>query len=91
MDPVDLASLQATRSRLIEELPNMLSSEERRFLISMAYAEPDWSLLPIRHAENLPALRWKVQNLRKLAAANPGKFRAQAAELAKRLDTSLDV
>lgn len=56
------------------------------FLLSLARAEPDWSLLEIEHLERLPAVRWKLQNLRQLARKNPAKLREQADELARRLD-----
>jgi hypothetical protein len=74
---------------LIAELQKSLSPQERQFLLSLACAEPDWSLLDVEHLELLPAIRWKLQNLRQLAKKNPAKLRDQADELARRLNPSL--
>jgi hypothetical protein len=70
---------------MISDLQCALTQEERQFLITLATAEPDWSLLEIDHLEQLPAIRWKLYNLRQLRETNPEKFRDQAALLAKRL------
>lgn len=85
-EPVELAELLSARERLLAELHTGLSQKERLFLLSLARAEPDWSLLEIEHLERLPAVRWKLQNLRQLARKNPAKLREQADELARRLD-----
>ena len=88
-EPVGLSELLAARERLIAELQQDLSAQERQFLLSLANAEPEWSLLEIEHLEQLPAIRWKLQNLRELAKKNPAKLRDQADELARRLGLSL--
>jgi hypothetical protein len=38
-----------------------------------------------RHLSQLPAIKWKLQNLTKLKKFNPGKFTQQAEELRARL------
>jgi hypothetical protein len=68
----------------MNELPNTLATEEREFLMSLANADPRWELLGIEHAQQLPAIKWKVQNLRKLAKEDNAKLRAQADELYRR-------
>ena len=70
---------------MIAELQNNPGQQERKFLLSLARAEPDWSLLEIEHLEQLPAIRWRLQNLRRLAETNPEKLRVQADELGRRL------
>lgn len=88
-EPIELAELLSARERMIAELQDNLTQQERRFLLSMANADPECSLLEIKHLEQMPAVRWKVQNLRKLAETNPAKLRAQANELALRLKMPL--
>ena len=88
-EPVELTELLSARERMIAELHENLTQQERRFLLSIANAEPDWSLLDIEHLEQMPAVRWRLQNLRKLAETNPTKFRDQADELAQRLKMPL--
>lgn len=84
-EPVSLDILLETRSRLFQELPAALDTNERQFLRTMARAEPDWSLLKIPHLEHLPAVRWKLQNLEKLARTNPAKLRTMSDALDQRL------
>lgn len=82
--PVQLDALQATRRRMLEELPRALLPRHCDFLQSMVRAEPIWSLLPYAHLEQLPALQWKLQNLYRLRK-NAAKFQVQHDELAARL------
>jgi predicted nucleotidyltransferase component of viral defense system len=84
-EPVTLEALLETRARLFQELPAALDANERGFLSTMARAEPNWSLLGIPHLELLPAVRWKLQNLEKLAQTNPAKLRAMSDALQERL------
>lgn len=84
-DAVDLKTLLAARERLIAELSKGLSAAERRFLLSLAAAEPDWKLLGFPTLADMPGPRWKLQNLQTLARKNPTKFRTQRAKLAEML------
>jgi predicted nucleotidyltransferase component of viral defense system len=84
-EPIKLAALLSTRERLMADVQSSLTMEERRFLISLANAEPDWSQLEVEHLEHLPAIRWKLRNLRHLAVSDPKKLRFQADELERRL------
>ena len=86
VEPISLAELVATRVRLRRELPAALTDSQRRFLLSLANAEPEWSLMSCPHLSELPALRWKLQNLAKLKKANPRKFEQQAEALRERLE-----
>lgn len=80
-EPVTLAALLETRGRLFRELPAALDANEREFLRTLVRAEPDWSLLGIPHLEELPAIRWRLQNLQQLARNSPDRFRALAVAL----------
>lgn len=44
----------------------MLTDSERALIISMKQGEPNWDLLGLPHIENLPAIRWKLQNIQKM-------------------------
>jgi hypothetical protein len=66
---------------MIEELHAGLDAAEKGFLISLSRNIPDWSSLEIPHLAELPALRWKVDNIAKLARANPKKLAEQATRL----------
>jgi len=64
--PVTLDSLLETREAFIAELIGRMPRAHRRFLASFKRGEPDWMLLGIPHAAQLPAVRWRLQNLDKL-------------------------
>jgi len=85
-EEVSLDALLAVQARVIAELPRQLTERQRSFLLSLVRAEPDWKLLPFPHLQELPALKWKLLNLAKLKKSDTARFRAQADELASRLD-----
>ena len=84
-EPVGLDILLETRRRLRAELPQRLTDNQRRFLMGLTRAQPDWSLLQCRHAAELPALRWKLENLQTFQKRRPGDFEMQAKVLEGKL------
>jgi len=84
-DPVSLEQLEHARNRLRKELMEKLTREHRRFLFSVLECEPQWDLIQVTHLKDLPAVRWKIQNLQKLKTSSPRKFEQQAAALRERL------
>jgi hypothetical protein len=76
-----LEHLLKTRRRLRHELPRRLSAAHRQFLSGLARAQPQWSLLQCTHAEQLPALRWKLANLETFQRRRLRDFTAQADAL----------
>jgi predicted nucleotidyltransferase component of viral defense system len=81
--PVELKALLDVRDRMIAELQKALDSDERAFLLSLASNQPDWKRFGIAHAAEMPGLRWKLENLSRLANTNPKKLDAQVAALEK--------
>ena len=59
--------LIAARESLITTLSQQLTQPEKDFLLSLKQGEPQWSLLGLEGIEKLPALQWKLQNIRKLS------------------------
>ena len=53
-----------------------LDANEREFLRTLVRAKPTWSLLDIPHLEELPAIRWRLQNVQQLQRADPARWRA---------------
>jgi predicted nucleotidyltransferase component of viral defense system len=68
--PVSLDDLLKAREDLIREIVGKMPEQHKEFLISVKKGEPDWSLLDLPGANELPAVRWKLENLAKLA---PGR------------------
>jgi predicted nucleotidyltransferase component of viral defense system len=83
--PTELAELLETRDRMINELHAGLDADERRFLLSLVRAQPEWELLGIPHVSELPAVRWKLQNLARLQRERAEQFELQYTALAGRL------
>jgi len=64
--PVGLEDLLKTRDDLIAEIVGKMPEPHKRFLLSVKKGEPDWTLLDLPGAKDLPAVRWKLENLAKL-------------------------
>jgi hypothetical protein len=73
---VTLDQLLAVREELFRLLPASLDAAEREFLMAMNRLEPSGELLGLPGVEQLPALRWKLQNLQILAQKNDRKYRS---------------
>ena len=71
---VSIEQLEDVRERLFRELPVSLDEAERSFLISVNRCEPDWGILGLTGLDKLPAIKWKLLNLGKLAKANSKKY-----------------
>jgi hypothetical protein len=84
--PVSLDALLEARSRLVRTLHSSLLPRHRNFLRSVKALAPDWSLLPVSHAEALPSLRWRLLNLEKFRREQPDRY----AEARDRLNRVLD-
>lgn len=84
--PVTLGDIESTRTRIFKELPLMLTSKHKKFLSGLTRVEPDWSLLQCPHVKELPAIRWKLENLQKFKRTNPTAFEKQASLLEELLE-----
>jgi predicted nucleotidyltransferase component of viral defense system len=80
-EPVSLDDLVATREELIAAIVGQMPDTHRRFLVAFEHGEPDWSLLGVPGAPNLPAVKWRQQNLNKLAAAKRDRLVARLEEV----------
>ena len=81
--PVTLDDLIATRERLIADVGARLDANAQRFLTTLHDGEPDFEAIGLPQAAELPAVRWKLLNLKKLSAENPDKHKAHRKELDK--------
>jgi hypothetical protein len=85
IEHVPLETLLAARERLIGDIRGRTDGAAAEFLLSLHDAQPDFSLIGLPEAANLPAVRWKLVNLRKLMAQNPEKH----ADLRGRLNAAI--
>jgi len=72
--PVSLDELLKVREDLIAEIVGKMPEQHKQFLVSVKKGEPDWSLLDLPDAKDLPAVRWKLENLAKLSAEKRSKL-----------------
>jgi Nucleotidyl transferase AbiEii toxin, Type IV TA system len=80
-EPVSLETLIETRTKLRTEIYQRLTEKHKQFLVGLARAQPDWTLLQCPHAADLPALRWKLDNLDTFSQRRPADFERQALTL----------
>ncbi|WP_442908822.1 nucleotidyl transferase AbiEii/AbiGii toxin family protein [Halomonas sp. 5021] len=72
-----LQDLEETRIELLSRLGQLMKDEDVRFLLSFKQGSPDWALFAHSCVAQLPAVRWKLANIRKM---HPVKHR-QSLEL----------
>ena len=73
-EEVSVSVLTETRARMVGLIRKDLDADEKRFLLSMKQGEPEWDVLGIPHLRDLPALQWKLQNIRRMDAAKRAKM-----------------
>jgi len=69
LTPVSLEELVAVRERLIKDVHRSLTDAQKQFLMSFKRGEPNWGLLGANGIEHLPAVQWKLQNIKKIPKA----------------------
>lgn len=77
VDDARYEDLVAAREALIETLRKDVTDAEKDFLVSLKEGQPKWDLLGLEGIEKLPAIQWKLMNIRQM------KKEKHAAELAK--------
>ena len=82
--PVALDDLLAAREALISEVVGSMPDSHRQFLLAFDLGEPDWSTIGLEAAADLPAVRWRQQNLDSLSAEKRGTLVNQLEEILAR-------
>jgi hypothetical protein len=82
--PVSLDDLLKAREDLIQEIVDKMPEQHKRFLVSVKKSAPEWALLDVPGAKDLPAVRWKLENLATLSAG-------KRAELLQGLNNALGI
>jgi predicted nucleotidyltransferase component of viral defense system len=68
-EPVTAEELKRTGEQLVSKLHEEMTQEERRFIVSVKEGKPEWDMLGVNGIENLPAVQWKLQNIRRMTPA----------------------
>ena len=65
-EEVEYDELVTVRDQLIETIRSTMTENEKKFLLSIKQGQPDWDLLPVAGIDQLPAIQWKLINIRKM-------------------------
>lgn len=79
-EPIALDDLLTAREALIGAIIGDMPEPHRSFLLGFKQGQPDWDLLGVPGAADLPAVRWKQANLDRLPADIRARFLAQLTE-----------
>jgi hypothetical protein len=79
--PVSRDELVTAREALIADIVGKMPTMHRKFLISFERGKPDWTLLDVPGAPELPAVKWRQQNLDKLPANKRGALVARLEQV----------
>lgn len=81
---VTLVELLETRERLVADLNQSMTEDERKFLLSFKNKKPDWPLLGVFNSDavaQLPSVRWRMINLEKMSASKHKKYYDKLADI----------
>lgn len=83
--PFTYGDFESTRSRLISEVNKSMTDQDKEFLLTFKNGHPEWDLFPLKEMKDLPAVKWKLQNIQKLKGENPDKHAALYKALREKL------
>jgi predicted nucleotidyltransferase component of viral defense system len=63
---VTLDQLKQARENLIESIKENISERDKSFLLGLKQAQPDWESFYYPEAQKLPAVKWKLHNIRQM-------------------------
>ncbi|BAC92279.1 nucleotidyl transferase AbiEii/AbiGii toxin family protein [Gloeobacter violaceus] len=66
LEPVKLEELEEARRQLVGQIRRMLTDEDKHFLLAVKRDDADWSRFALPEAERLPAVQWKLHNLKRM-------------------------
>ena len=68
-EEVSLEDLQEIQRNLANTILRALDDDEKEFLVSVKRGKPEWDRIGIEHLARLPAIQWKLINIRKMGSA----------------------
>jgi predicted nucleotidyltransferase component of viral defense system len=72
-ESITLEALETTRDKLVAIIGKELTSDERRFIVSIKQGQPLWDLLELEGIQDLPAVKWKLLNISRMDPAKHQK------------------
>lgn len=71
--PFSYEEYEKTREEVVIQIKSKLTFEDKKFLVSFKDVDPIWEFFNIEKASELPAVKWKLQNIERLKRENPKK------------------
>ena len=65
-ETITLKQLLDARNKLLIRIHSDLTTNERKFILSVKELRPSWGLLGMNGIDRLPAVQWKLQNLERM-------------------------
>lgn len=65
-EEIPVEKLLTAREEFVTLLQKNLTADEKEFLVSFKSIDPNWKLLGLDGIENLPAVKWKLMNLKQM-------------------------
>ncbi len=78
LEEVACEDMEKIRGKLVSMIARELTIQEKRFIVSVKEGMPQWDLIGIEGVENLPAVKWKLLNIRRM---NPSKHNKAVRKL----------
>jgi predicted nucleotidyltransferase component of viral defense system len=85
LEPFSYEDFMATRIRLIDQIKRSLTNNDKNFLLSFKKGEPKWELFDALKLKDMPAIKWKLLNIRKLMETNAQKHTESLKVLEKEI------
>ncbi len=63
---ISLDDLLSIRQKLVKLIKDNLSDNDRQFILSVKKGEPQWDLFEPVHIKELPAVKWKLANIKRM-------------------------
>lgn len=70
LEPITLKELQAVPDAMVASLKSQFTQDDLNFLYSFKSGDPDWCSAPHKQIQHLPAVQWKLLNIRKQTKEN---------------------
>ncbi len=80
-EPFTYDDYESTRKTLVDSIQQRLTDNDKKFLLSFETGVPEWDLFPYALIKELPAVKWKLQNIQKLGEINLKKHEIMITNL----------
>lgn len=73
LENITCEDLEKTRDELIAIINGRMTMQEKQFIVTVKEGKPQWNLLGLDGIESLPAVKWKLMNIKKMDPSKHAK------------------